>query len=89
MLRYLFCHKRKNRKELTMTTKKENQSKNTPDFNVHAVVPKGVESRIGSQIGCVFNHNNGGGFTILLDANPIPNLDGQIKLVAYPVNNKS
>ncbi|MCB0518504.1 MAG: hypothetical protein H6577_10000 [Lewinellaceae bacterium] len=55
---------------------------NKPDYYVHAVVPQGRGTRIGGRLGVVFNHKNGEGFTIYLDANPIP-VNGQIELVAY------
>ena len=67
-------------KETTMTT--TNTPKKTPDYYVHATVPNGRGNRIGSRIGAIFNHNKGDGFTILLDAQPIPS-EGQIELVAY------
>ena len=67
-----------------MTTENTNsQTKKTPDFYVHAVVPNGRGNRIGARLGVVFNHSKGDGFTILLDAQPIPH-EGQIELVAYP-----
>lgn len=68
-----------------MTTKTEKPKKNTPDFYVHAIVPTGRNStRVGSRLGAIFNHNNGDGFAILLDAIPIPlEGTGQIQLVAY------
>lgn len=61
----------------------ETQKTNQPNHYIHAVVPKGRGSRIGARLGVAFNHKNGEGFTIYLDAQPIP-LDGQIELVAYP-----
>ena len=68
-----------------MTTQKTEttQTGKKPDFYVHAVVPQGRGNRIGGRLGVVFNHKKGEGFTIYLDANPIP-VDGQIELVAYP-----
>ena len=67
-----------------MTTERPGQSpKKVPSYYVHATVPNGRGNRIGARIGVVFNHNVGEGFTILLDAVPIPN-EGQIELVAYP-----
>lgn len=69
--------------ETTQTT----PLKNTPNFNVHAVVPDGRGTRIGSRIGVVFNHKNGQGFSMYLDAQPIP-LEGRIELVAYPYEPK-
>jgi len=60
----------------------ETQKKTSPDFYVHAVVPNGRKNRVGASIGRVFNHKNGTGFSIYLDAIPIA-VDGQIELVAY------
>ena len=60
----------------------KNKPKRRPDFNVFATVPNGKSSRIGAQIGCIFNHNKGTGGTILLDAVPIPD-EGQIELKFY------
>jgi hypothetical protein len=65
------------------TPKTETPKKNTPDFYVHAVVPNDQGNRIGASLGRVFNHKKGEGFTLYLDAQPIPN-NGQIELVAYP-----
>ncbi len=61
----------------------ETPKKNLPDFYVHAVVPNGRANRIGASLGRVFNHKNGKGFTLYLDATPIA-VEGQIELVAYP-----
>lgn len=64
----------------TLTTKK----KTKPNFAIHATVPNGRGTRIGASIGVAFKHKNGDGFSIYLDAQPIA-LDGQINLVAYPI----
>ncbi len=56
---------------------------NKPDQYVYAIVPNGRGNRIGARLGVVFNHKTGGGFTLYLDAVPIPK-DGQIELVGYP-----
>ena len=70
-----------------MTTKKE-KSTNLPAFIIYASIPDGRQNRIGSKIGVAFNHKNGEGMTIILDALPIP-VDGQAQLVAYPYEPKS
>lgn len=59
------------------------ETKKSPDLNVFVKVPKGVETRIGPQIGVAFKHSDGQGMNILLDAQPIP-FDGRIELVAFP-----
>ena len=43
---------------------------------------------LGSQIGVGFDHSNGNGFTICLDAMPFP-IDGRLDLVAFPIKSKS
>jgi hypothetical protein len=40
---------------------------------------------LGSQIGVGFNHKAGQGITILMDAQPLPNKDGQLELVVFPI----
>ncbi len=69
-----------------MTTSQETTTKlpkkNKPNFYVYATVPYEDKSKVGASIGRVFNHKTGGGFTIYLDAVPIPN-EGQVELVAY------
>ncbi|PPK83925.1 hypothetical protein CLV84_4297 [Neolewinella xylanilytica] len=45
------------------------------------------ETTLGSQIGVGFAHGSGGGFTICLDAMPIPS-DGRLDLVAFPIKTK-
>lgn len=62
--------------------KSESKKKRLPDFNVFAVVPRGESMGIGANIGRVFNHHNGTGFKIFLDAAPIPH-NGKIELVAF------
>lgn len=59
--------------------------KKTPDFNIFAKIPIGVESKIGSQIGVAFKHKEGAGFNIILDSSPIP-FDGRIELIAFAVD---
>ena len=74
------------------TTKTETQNqgeiKKAPDFYIHAVIPNGRKDRVGSRIGRAFNHKSGDGFSIYLDACPIP-VEGQISLVAYPPSPKA
>ena len=69
-------------------TKETEKQKNMPDFNIHATIPQGRGTRIGARIGVAFKHGKGEGFTLYLDAQPIP-LDGQIELVAYPPTTQS
>ena len=59
--------------------------KNRPSHNIHVKVYKGVESRIGSQVGVGFAHKEGEGINIILDAIPIANANGQLELIAFPV----
>lgn len=66
-----------------MTAKETEKSGNQPNFYVYAVLPDEDGTRVGSRLGVVFNHKKGEGFTIYLDAQPIPK-DGQIELVAFP-----
>lgn len=61
----------------------QSQKGRKPDLYAYATVPNGRSTRIGSRIGVVFNHKAGDGYTIYLDATPIP-LDGQIEIVCYP-----
>ena len=51
-------------------------------FNIHASLPDGRNSRVGSKLGVAFWHKNGTGLSIILDAQPIP-VDGRIELVAF------
>lgn len=66
-----------------MTDKTSNQSQPTSkiDYFVHAIVADGRGERIGNSIGVAFNNKSGNGFTMYLDASPIP-IDGQVKMVA-------
>ncbi len=64
-----------------MTTKKQTEKK-MPALNIFAKVAMGRESRVGPQIGVAFNHKEGGGYNIILDAQPIP-FDGRVELVAF------
>lgn len=73
-----------------MTDKPSNQSQSTSkiDYYVHAIIADGRGERIGNNIGVAFNNKSGNGFTMYLDANPIP-IDGQVKLVALKPNPQS
>ena len=54
-----------------------------PALNVFTRVPtENGMTKIGSQIGVGFEHNEGGGYNIILDAVPIPE-NGRISLVAF------
>lgn len=56
--------------------------KKQPDLHVHVTIPDGRTERIASRIGVGFKHREREGYTIILNAQPIP-FDGQIKLVAF------
>lgn len=59
--------------------------KSKPDWKV--LTKRG--DKLGSQIGVGFNHTSGaGGFTLLMDAQPIPREDGQIELVVFPIQTR-
>ena len=60
-------------------------TKNKPSVYIHAKVPNGKGTRVGSQIGVgwFFETDDGVGVNIVLDAQPIP-LNGQIELVGFP-----
>ena len=64
-----------------------NTTKKQPDLNIHVIVPDGRSERIGARIGAGFKHREKDGYTIILNAQPIP-LDGEIKLVAFPPKEK-
>jgi hypothetical protein len=56
---------------------------NKPALNVFTRVPApDGSSKLGSQIGVGFEHKEGGGYNIILDAVPIPE-KGRISLVAF------
>ena len=59
----------------------DENKKQKPDWKV---LTKRGEA-LGSQIGVGFNHKAGQGITILMDAQPLPNKDGQLELVVFPV----
>jgi hypothetical protein len=65
-----------------MTDTTQNQSRR-PDLFVHAKVPDGRGTRIGSRIGVAFYHQDGVGLNILLDASPLP-IEGRIELIVLP-----
>ena len=54
-----------------------------PDLFIYTKIPDGRGDRIGSRIGVAFQHKEKMGFTLYLDAQPIP-LDGRIQLIAFP-----
>lgn len=77
--------KSKDGAQITTSGKVERKpEKRKPDFNVYAIVPDGDATRIGGNIGCVFNHRSSTGFKIYLDAVPIPQ-NGKIQLIAFEV----
>ena len=59
------------------------QENNKPSLYIHAKVADGRSDRIGPRIGVAFKHKQGEGFSIFLDAQPIP-IDGRISLVGFP-----
>ena len=62
--------------------------KNKPALNIFARrKDSDGEAKIGAQVGVGFAHGSGGGFTICLDAMPIP-FDGRLDLIAFPVKDK-
>ena len=66
-----------------MTVKSSNQSQSSSkvDYNVHVIIPDGDSDRIGPKLGVAFNNKSGNGFSIILNAYPIP-INGKVKLVA-------
>lgn len=60
--------------------KTETTKKSKIDYRVHTILADGSGERIGASIGVAFNNKNGNGWTVYLDATPIP-LHGQIKLL--------
>ena len=62
--------------------------KNKPALNIFARRKNSDgEVVIGAQVGVGFAHSSGGGFTMCLNAMPIP-FDGRLDLVAFPVKEK-
>ncbi len=70
-----------------MTDKKTPQPEKASkiDYYVHPIVANGRGEKIGSSIGVAFNNKSENGFTMYLDAQPIP-IDGQVKLVVLKPN---
>lgn len=67
----------------------QSTSTNKPAYNIFARrKTDDGENRLGGQVGVAFTHGTGGGFTICMDAVPIP-FDGKLELVAFPVKEKS
>ena len=62
------------------------QEGNKPDMIVNVERPAGQNKTRLSRIGVAFKHDKGEGYTILLDAQPVP-LNGEIKLVMFPPKN--
>lgn len=71
-----------------MSDNKNQKQGNKPALYIHAKVPDGEDTRIGSRIGVAFYHKDGVGLNILLDAQPIP-LDGRIELIGLPPKDNS
>jgi len=61
------------------------QTSNKPQLSIFTrVLQKDGTTKLGSRIGAGFSHNNGEGFNIYLDAQPIPlPHNGRIELVAF------
>lgn len=59
------------------------EEKKKPDLFIYTKVADGRGDRIGSRIGVAFKHREKEGYSIILDAQPIP-LDGRIYLVGFP-----
>lgn len=59
------------------------QTSNKPQLSIFTrTLQKDGTTKLGSRIGAGFSHNNGEGFNIYLDAQPIP-INGRIELVAF------
>ncbi len=54
-----------------------------PDLYIYAKVADGQNDRIGPRIGVGFQHKDGEGLNIILDAQPFP-IDGKIQLIGFP-----
>ena len=64
------------------------QETRKPDLVITTKIANGRGDRIGARIGVAFKHTSGNGFNIILDAQPIP-LDGQIHLIAFPIDEQN
>lgn len=73
-----------------MTDQPTHKTSKAPALNIYTQVPNGYgdNTRIGAKIGVAFQHKDGEGYNIVLDAQPIP-LNGQIRLVGFPPKSDS
>jgi hypothetical protein len=55
-----------------------------PDFRAYTVVKRDGADDFWLPIGAAFMHQNGDGYNIVLQALPLPDKDGQCKLVLRP-----
>ena len=55
-----------------------------PTYRAYTVVKREGQDDFWLPIGAAFAHQNGGGFNVILQALPIPNGDGQCKIVLRP-----
>ncbi len=60
------------------------QDTQSPTFNAYVVTRREGKEDWWMQIGAVFAHKDGDGFNVILQALPIPNGDGQCKIVLRP-----
>ena len=58
-----------------------------PAFRAYTVVKREGQDDFWLPIGAAFAHQNGEGFNVILQALPIPNGDGQCKIVLRPPKN--
>ncbi|MEM6772175.1 MAG: hypothetical protein AAF597_16495 [Bacteroidota bacterium] len=59
------------------------QEKKQPSLHIYTRIQGHRQAKIGARIGVAFEHKDGQGLNIILDAQPIP-LDGRIELVGFP-----
>ena len=55
-----------------------------PNFRAYTVVKREGQDDFWLAIGAAFQHQDGDGFNVVLQALPIPNGDGQCKIVLRP-----
>ena len=55
-----------------------------PDFQAYAVIKREGKDDWWLNLGAAFVHKNGDGYNVILQALPIPNGDGQCKIVLRP-----
>jgi hypothetical protein len=55
-----------------------------PDFRAFTVIKREGQDDFWLPIGAAFAHQSGDGFNVILQALPIPNGDGQCKIVLRP-----